>query len=110
MMKLFETVNVDDKMAWTKCYIETHLDLDEDTKQSLYLAALETDIPDPDCEDLSIPKAFLYRIFDDLIKTKKEKEVRREEMPAGIFMNDAEIVRDLRGAQLLFDRLFDMLF
>ena len=75
MSNLFESVTVDAKILWTKRYIETHLDLDEDDKQQLYLTALEADLPNPKCNDLSIPKTYLYRIFDDLLATsKKQKE------------------------------------
>ena len=68
MSNLFETVTVDAKMLWTKRYIDTHLDLDEDQKQTLYLTALETDLPKPACNDTSIPRTYLYRIFDDKLK------------------------------------------
>lgn len=108
MQKLFETVNVDAKMLWTKRYIETHIELDEDAKQSLYLAALETDLPMPACNDLDIPKSYLYRIFDDMLATAKKQQEEHQQvtMAAGIFVDDAEICKDLRIAQFLFDVLF----
>ena len=108
MSKVFETVTVDAKLLWTRRYIETHLDLDEDDKQQLYLTALETDLPNPKCEDLSIPKTYLYRIFDDLLATAKKQQEEHQQvtMAAGIFVDDAEICKDLRMAQFLFDMLF----
>ena len=108
MKKVFDCVPVDAKLLWTKRYIETHLDLDEDDKQQLYLTALEADLPNPKCDDLSIPKTYLYRIFDDMLATaKKDQEEQKQiTMAAGIFVDDAEITRDLRLAQFLFDTLF----
>lgn len=108
MSNLFETVTVDAKMLWTKRYIDTHLDLDEDQKQTLYLTALETDLPKPACNDTSVPRTCLYRIFDDKLKTAEESKAKesRKVMPAGIFMSDAEIFDDLRLAAGLFDLLF----
>ena len=108
MSNLFESVTVDVKILWTKRYIETHLDLDEDDKQQLYLTALEADLPNPKCNDLSIPKTYLYRIFDDLLATsKKQKEEHHKiTMSAGIFVDDSEISRDIGLAKFLFDMLF----
>ena len=97
MSNLFETVTVDAKMLWTKRYIDTHMELDEDQKQTLYLTALETDLPKPACNDTSVPRTCLYRIFDDKLKTAEESKAKesRKVMPAGIFMSDAEIFDDL---------------